>query len=298
MDATSRASLAGLRVVDMADEKGELCGRFLADLGADVIRVEPPGGARSRRLPPFHGATSLSFAVRNANKRGVTLDLAAPADRERLLALLESADVWIETTRPGSLAAQGLGPDDVAGPQPGARDHVDHRLRPDRRLSRLGGQRLGPRGDERHPEPVRAGRARPPARAAGNGIRDDRDPGGVGNARRLLEPPRDRTRGSRRLLHPRGCDADHGPCPWHRVREPRLRLPVDARAAGGRALPDLPVRGRLRARRRACAAPVAGDAGVARRARGLPGRAVRRDPGAAGGVRRAPRALRRATSPA
>ena len=83
-DATSAAPLAGLRVVDMADEKGEMCGRFLADLGADVIRVEPPGGARSRRLPPFHGATSLSFAARNANKRGVMLDVAVPADRERL----------------------------------------------------------------------------------------------------------------------------------------------------------------------------------------------------------------------
>src|SRR5215217_2871183 len=111
VDPMSRAPLAGMRVVDMADEKGETCGRYLADLGADVIRVEPPGGARSRRLPPFHGETSLSFAVRNANKRGVTLELAAPAGRERLLALLESADVWIETTRPGSLTSLGLGPD-------------------------------------------------------------------------------------------------------------------------------------------------------------------------------------------
>ena len=117
-DATCEAPLAGLRVVDMADEKGETCGRFLADLGADVIRVEPPGGAGSRRLPPFHGTTSLSFAVRNANKRGVTLDLGAPADRERLLALLESADVWIETARPGTLAALGLGPDEVLARNP------------------------------------------------------------------------------------------------------------------------------------------------------------------------------------
>jgi crotonobetainyl-CoA:carnitine CoA-transferase CaiB-like acyl-CoA transferase len=112
------AALAGVRVIDMADEKGEMCGRFLADLGADVIRVEPSGGARSRRLPPFHGATSLSFAVRNANKRGVTVELDASADRERLLALLESADVWIETTRPGTLAALGLGPDDVLARNP------------------------------------------------------------------------------------------------------------------------------------------------------------------------------------
>ena len=112
------APLAGLRVIDMADEKGETCGRFLADLGADVIRVEPPGGAASRRLPPFHGTTSLSFAVRNANKRGVTLDLGAAEDRERLLTLLESADVWIETARPGTLAALGLGPDAVLARNP------------------------------------------------------------------------------------------------------------------------------------------------------------------------------------
>ncbi len=117
-DPTSEVPLAGLRVVDMADEKGETCGRFLADLGADVIRVEPPGGARSRRLPPFHRTTSLSFAVRNANKRGVTLDLGVAADRERALALLESADVWIETARPGTLAALGLGADDVLARNP------------------------------------------------------------------------------------------------------------------------------------------------------------------------------------
>jgi crotonobetainyl-CoA:carnitine CoA-transferase CaiB-like acyl-CoA transferase len=119
VDASSQALLAGLRVLEMADEKGETCGRFLADLGADVVRVEPPGGARSRRLPPFHGATSLSFVVRNANKRSVTLDLGAPVDRECLLRLLDTADVWLETTSPGTLAALGLGPDDVLARNPG-----------------------------------------------------------------------------------------------------------------------------------------------------------------------------------
>src|SRR3954466_8643928 len=103
--------LSGVRVVDCADGKGETCGRFLADLGADVIRVEPPGGRASR-------AAALAFAVRNANKRGVTLDLQAPADKARLLALLESADVWIETTRPGTLVRLGLGPDDVLARNP------------------------------------------------------------------------------------------------------------------------------------------------------------------------------------
>ena len=55
----------------MAEGKGEMCGRFLADLGADVIRVEPPGGAPSRARPPLHGGVSLHFATHNAGKRGV-----------------------------------------------------------------------------------------------------------------------------------------------------------------------------------------------------------------------------------
>src|SRR3954467_7936007 len=99
--AEPEALLGDRRVVDMADGKGETCGRFLADLGADVIRVEPPG---ERRSP-------LTFAARNANKRGVTLDPAAAADGARLLALLETADIWIETTRRATLAALGLGAD-------------------------------------------------------------------------------------------------------------------------------------------------------------------------------------------
>jgi crotonobetainyl-CoA:carnitine CoA-transferase CaiB-like acyl-CoA transferase len=103
--------LAGLRVVDLADEKGELCGRLLADLGADVIRVEPPGGAVSRTLPPFApgGGPSLYFAVRNAGKRGAVLDLATDAGRARLHALLDGADVLVESSRPGALARLGLG---------------------------------------------------------------------------------------------------------------------------------------------------------------------------------------------
>ncbi len=102
--AESRLPLSGLRVVDLADEKGELAGRLLADLGADVIRVEPLDGAVSRRLGPFHGDHSLYFAVRNANKRTVTLDLTTGDGRRGLFDLLGSADVLIETTRPGELA--------------------------------------------------------------------------------------------------------------------------------------------------------------------------------------------------
>ncbi|MBW2699116.1 MAG: CoA transferase, partial [Deltaproteobacteria bacterium] len=102
--------LAGLRVVDMADEKGELCGRLLADLGAEVIRVEPPSGALARGLPPFapDGRTSLYFAVRNAGKRGVVIDIESPAGRDRLHGLLDQADVLVESSQPGTWARLGL----------------------------------------------------------------------------------------------------------------------------------------------------------------------------------------------
>ncbi|MGH7337742.1 MAG: CaiB/BaiF CoA transferase family protein, partial [Myxococcota bacterium] len=100
--------LRNLRVLDFADEKGELCGRLLADFGADVIRVEPPEGARSRRLPPFHAGESLYFAFRNAGKRGMTIDLTRPEGIDTLSAQLRYADVWIESFAPGHLESLGI----------------------------------------------------------------------------------------------------------------------------------------------------------------------------------------------
>ena len=108
---SNESPLEGLRVVDLADEKGELAGRILGDLGAEVIRVEPKAGAKSRCLPPFdsHGR-SLYFAYRNANKLGLALDLDAESDRDRLLELLSRADVLIESEKPGRMAELGLDP--------------------------------------------------------------------------------------------------------------------------------------------------------------------------------------------
>ena len=116
----SAGPLAGVSVVDMADEKGELCGRLLADLGADVIRVEPPGGGISRRLPPLapDGHTSLYFTYRNTNKRGVTLDVTKPPGRELLHRLLADSDIWIESFQPGYLASLGLDPARVLAQHP------------------------------------------------------------------------------------------------------------------------------------------------------------------------------------
>jgi crotonobetainyl-CoA:carnitine CoA-transferase CaiB-like acyl-CoA transferase len=102
-----------LRVVDMADGKGEMCGRFLADLGADVVRVEPSGGARSRHAQPMHDGVSLPFLARNANKRSVLLDLHDAGGRAQLLDLLAGADIWIESGAPGAWSAVGLDPVEV-----------------------------------------------------------------------------------------------------------------------------------------------------------------------------------------
>jgi crotonobetainyl-CoA:carnitine CoA-transferase CaiB-like acyl-CoA transferase len=98
----------------MADEKAELCGRIMADLGADVVRIEPPEGAASRRLGPYFGSDSLYFAVRNANKTNVEIDLTEDAGRQRLLRMLAGGDIWIDTTRPGQLGELGLDPRDLS----------------------------------------------------------------------------------------------------------------------------------------------------------------------------------------
>jgi crotonobetainyl-CoA:carnitine CoA-transferase CaiB-like acyl-CoA transferase len=111
--------LASIRVVDMADGRGEMCGRLLADLGADVLRIEPPGGAPSRKMPPLVSGVSLHFATHNANKRSVTIDLLTAAGRDEFLGLVEQADIFIETEPPGRLAELGLGADALHERNPG-----------------------------------------------------------------------------------------------------------------------------------------------------------------------------------
>jgi crotonobetainyl-CoA:carnitine CoA-transferase CaiB-like acyl-CoA transferase len=107
-------ALAGVRVLDLADRSGSLTGRILADLGAEVILVEPPTGNPTRGLAPFlddQPGPDRSFAhlYYNANKRSVVLDLDDPADRDRFLALTATAQAVIDTERPGRLAELGLG---------------------------------------------------------------------------------------------------------------------------------------------------------------------------------------------
>jgi len=110
----SPSALDGVRVLDLADQAGTYCSKLLADMGADVIKVEPPGGAAMRDIGPFHRHVpdrdrSLFFWHYNTNKRSVTLDLDSARDRERFLRLATTADVVIETGAPGQLGARGMG---------------------------------------------------------------------------------------------------------------------------------------------------------------------------------------------
>ncbi len=100
--------LEGYRALDLTDRKGQMCGRFLADLGVEVVKIEPPGGDPVRRLPPFAGETSLTFAHLNANKRTLELDLDTPQGRERLRALAAETDILIESGAPGWMAGLEL----------------------------------------------------------------------------------------------------------------------------------------------------------------------------------------------
>ena len=102
--------LTGIRVIDLVVDRGELGGRLLSDLGADVIKVEPPEGSPSRRLPPLDPLTpehSLFFTMRNCGKRSIVLDLDDDSDRERFEALLAAADALIDSAEPGAHAAAG-----------------------------------------------------------------------------------------------------------------------------------------------------------------------------------------------
>jgi len=106
--------LSGYRVLDLSDERGQLAGRMLADLGADVIKIEPPGGDPQRGRGPARPGRAqpdgLAWLAWNAGKRSLVLDLAGSReDRERFLELVARADVVLDSFSPGTLEAWGLG---------------------------------------------------------------------------------------------------------------------------------------------------------------------------------------------
>jgi crotonobetainyl-CoA:carnitine CoA-transferase CaiB-like acyl-CoA transferase len=115
--------LHGYRVLDFTDDRGMLAGQILADLGADVIHVEPPGGSPARRRGPFAGDVadperSLYWWAYARNQRSLALDLDDDADRATLDRLLGSADFLIECEPPGAMAARDLGWEQLRGAHP------------------------------------------------------------------------------------------------------------------------------------------------------------------------------------
>jgi crotonobetainyl-CoA:carnitine CoA-transferase CaiB-like acyl-CoA transferase len=114
MSAEASGPLMGLRVLDFTGRQGGYCGLLLANLGAEVVLIEPRGGDPMRREGPFKGDVphedgSLCFAAYHTNKRGIVLDLEAEADRETARSLARNADVVVEDKPVGYLDRIGLG---------------------------------------------------------------------------------------------------------------------------------------------------------------------------------------------
>ena len=123
-DYTGEHLIPPYRILDLTDRRAAFCGRLLADYGADVVKVEPPGGDPSRRLGPFPGDVpdderSLDFMFYNTNKRSITLDLESEAGRALFRRLVADADVVIESYGRDYLNALGIGYDDLRAQNPG-----------------------------------------------------------------------------------------------------------------------------------------------------------------------------------
>ena len=118
-------ALNGVKVLDLSEDiAGSFCARLMADYGADVLKLEPPGGASLRRMGPFHHddphpEKSLFFLLLNLNKKGATLNLTTDTGQSILKRLAEHVDVIVETYRPGYLASLGLGYDTLSQINPG-----------------------------------------------------------------------------------------------------------------------------------------------------------------------------------
>lgn len=106
--------LSPYRVLDLTDERGHLCGKIMGDLGADVIKVESPGGDISRNIGPFyhdtpHPEKSLFWSAYNTSKRGITINLETSEGQDILRQLAKGADCLVESFSPGYMEELGLG---------------------------------------------------------------------------------------------------------------------------------------------------------------------------------------------
>ena len=110
MSDAKQGPLAGIRILDFSTLlPGPLATLLLAEAGAEVIKIERPGGEDMRRFQPLWGTESVSFALLNRGKKSVAADLKDPRLRDRILALAKTADVVVEQFRPGVMDRLGLG---------------------------------------------------------------------------------------------------------------------------------------------------------------------------------------------
>ena len=112
-------ALDGIRVLDLSTRMAEATGKALADLGAEVVKVEPPGGCDARTTPPFAAdGRSLFWEAWGLGKHSVVCDIDTADGQAQLRGLAAGADVLVESFAPGHLAGRGLGPDDLAAVNP------------------------------------------------------------------------------------------------------------------------------------------------------------------------------------
>ena len=133
---TPSSALAGVRVVEYTGmASASFCSRLLGDAGADVVKVESPGGDRYRRHGPFPDGQpdpdwSGMFLYLNANKRGVALDMEEPSNRAAFDDLVAEADILVVGGQSADIERQGFRRGSAAASQPGADRRFHHSLRP------------------------------------------------------------------------------------------------------------------------------------------------------------------------
>jgi len=112
--------LRGKRVLDITSSlAGPTCAQLLASLGAEVVKIEPPGGDHARAWgPPFVGGEGAMFLASNAGKRSLVLDFSTGDGLARLLELVDGADVLVQSLRPGAAESRGFGPDAIRARNP------------------------------------------------------------------------------------------------------------------------------------------------------------------------------------
>ena len=133
--------LSPYRVLDLTNEYGFICGKLLADLGADVIKIEKPGGDPARSIGPFYHdipdpEKSLSWWAFNTSKRGITLNIETADGREIFKKLVRHADIVLETFAPGYMDQLGLGYSALS--QVNQNIMVKENLTEDRQITQIG----------------------------------------------------------------------------------------------------------------------------------------------------------------